>query len=157
MSRDSVHQPVMVAETLEALSVQPGGVYLDATVGEGGHSAAILEASAPTGRVLGIDLDPRSLDAAAQRLQRFGQRFVSSAGNYGGMVDLARSLAVNQVDGHVNPLAFDNARDLEEWNVVRLDSDARQQISIVGVTHRVGGLKVHDVGYERRLDVAPLT
>ena len=96
----------MVAEILEALSVQPAGVYLDATVGEGGHSAAILEASAPTGRVLGIDLDPRSLDAAFQRLQRFGQRFVSSAGNYGDMVALARSLGVNQVDGVLMDLGF---------------------------------------------------
>ena len=96
----------MVAETLEALSVQSVGVYLDATVGEGGHSAAILEASAPTGRVLGIDLDPRSLDSAAQRLQHFGQRFVSSAGNYGNMVDLAHSLAVNQVDGVLMDLGF---------------------------------------------------
>ena len=96
----------MVAETLEALSVQSGGDYLDATVGEGGHSAAILEASAPTGRVLGIDLDPRSLDAAAQRLQRFGNRFLSSAGNYGDMLELARSLSVNQVDGVLMDLGF---------------------------------------------------
>ena len=56
MSSDAVHQPVLVAETLEAMSVQPGGIYLDATVGEGGHSVAILEASAPAGRVVGIDL-----------------------------------------------------------------------------------------------------
>ena len=79
---------------------------MDATVGEGGHSAAILEASAPTGRVLGIDLDPRSLDAAAQRLQRFGNRFLSSAGNYGDMLELARSLSVNQVDGVLMDLGF---------------------------------------------------
>ena len=79
---------------------------MDATVGEGGHSAAILEASAPTGRVLGIDLDPRSLDSAAQRLQHFGQRFVSSAGNYGNMAEVAHSLAVNQVDGVLMDLGF---------------------------------------------------
>ena len=106
MSSDSIHQPVIVAETLEALSVQPGGVYLDATVGGGGHAAAMLEASAPTGRVLGIDLDPRSLDVAIQRLQRFGSRFVSIAGNYGDMVSIARSLGVNQVEGVLMDLGF---------------------------------------------------
>ena len=106
MNSDSVHQPVLVAETLEALSVRPGGVYLDATVGEGGHSAAILEGSAPTGRVVGLDLDPRSLDAAAHRLESFGQRFISVAGNYGNMEALAHSLGVNQVDGVLMDLGF---------------------------------------------------
>lgn len=106
MNSDSLHLPVMVTESIEALSVQPGGVYLDATVGEGGHTAAILQASAPTGRVLGIDLDPRSLDAAIQRLQPFGQRFVPTAGNYGDMMALAHSLGVNQVDGVLMDLGF---------------------------------------------------
>ncbi len=106
MSSDSLHQPVMVTESLEGLSVHPGGVYLDATVGEGGHSAAILEASAPTGRVLGIDLDPRSLDTAAQRLQPFGGRFIPAAGNYGDMVALAHFLGLDQVDGVLMDLGF---------------------------------------------------
>lgn len=112
MNSESVHQPVMVTESLEALSVRPGGFYLDATLGEGGHSAAILEASAPTGRVLGIDLDPRSEDAAARRLQPYGQRFVSAAGNYGDMEALARSLGVDQVQGALLDLGF-SSRQVE--------------------------------------------
>ncbi|HIN05838.1 MAG TPA: 16S rRNA (cytosine(1402)-N(4))-methyltransferase RsmH [Dehalococcoidia bacterium] len=106
MDQEPLHQPVMVAESLDALSVRPGGVYLDATLGEGGHSLAILEASNPTGRVLGLDLDPRSRDAAALRLESFGQRFVSAAGNYGDMVALAHSLGLNQVDGILMDLGF---------------------------------------------------
>ena len=106
MNSDSLHQPVMVTESLEALSVQPGGVYLDATVGGGGHTAAVLEASAPSGRVLGIDLDSRSLKGAVQRLQSFGERFVPAAGNYGDMVALAHSLGFNQVDGVLMDLGF---------------------------------------------------
>ncbi|MBM3957719.1 MAG: 16S rRNA (cytosine(1402)-N(4))-methyltransferase, partial [Gemmatimonadetes bacterium] len=48
------HKPVMVPEVLEALRVQPGGRYIDATLGEGGHAEAILRASEPGGQVLGL-------------------------------------------------------------------------------------------------------
>jgi 16S rRNA (cytosine1402-N4)-methyltransferase len=106
MSSDSVHQPVMLAETLDALAVQPGGVYLDATLGGGGHSIAILDASAPDGRVLGIDLDPRSLDLASRRLEPYGERFKPLGGSYRDMVALARSLGVSQMNGVVMDLGF---------------------------------------------------
>ncbi|MBI4308320.1 MAG: 16S rRNA (cytosine(1402)-N(4))-methyltransferase RsmH [Chloroflexi bacterium] len=63
-----LHTPVLVQEVLVALAVQPGGRYVDCTVGQGGHALAILEASAPGGQVLGIDLDPEAVRTARQRL-----------------------------------------------------------------------------------------
>ena len=68
------HEPVMLSEVLELLNVRRGGVYIDATVGLGGHAAAILEASAPNGRLLGLDADPEALAAARRRLEPFGDR-----------------------------------------------------------------------------------
>ena len=68
------HIPVMPREALELLNVRRGGVYIDATVGLGGHAAAILEASAPDGRLLGLDADPQALAAARRRLEPFGDR-----------------------------------------------------------------------------------
>jgi len=68
------HEPVMLSEVLEMLNVRRGGIYIDATVGLGGHAAAILEASAPNGRLLGLDADPQALDAARRRLEPFGDR-----------------------------------------------------------------------------------
>ena len=58
----------MVEETLKALSVQPGGRYVDCTLGGGGHAAAILERSSPGGQLLGIDADPKAIEAAMERL-----------------------------------------------------------------------------------------
>ena len=54
---DYEHTPVLVAEILAFLRPRAGGIYVDATVGEGGHAAAILEMSAPSGQLIGIDRD----------------------------------------------------------------------------------------------------
>jgi len=60
------HIPVLVQETIEALAVQPGGRYIDCTVGTGGHAAAILAHSSPGGQLLGIDADPEAIAAQAR-------------------------------------------------------------------------------------------
>ena len=62
------HTPVLVAEVIKALNVQPGGRYIDGTVGGGGHAAAILEHSQPGGQLLGIDADPEAIKIARARL-----------------------------------------------------------------------------------------
>jgi len=65
------HIPVLVKETLEALAVQPGGRYIDCTLGAGGHAAAILERSSPGGQLLGIDADPEAIKIARARLEAY--------------------------------------------------------------------------------------
>jgi 16S rRNA (cytosine1402-N4)-methyltransferase len=70
---DAEHLPVMVAETLEHLAPGRGGVFVDATVGLGGHAEALLSAS-PEVRLVGIDRDPEALERAGRRLKKFGSR-----------------------------------------------------------------------------------
>ena len=67
----SSHTPAMLSETLLVLAVQPGGRYVDCTLGSGGHAAAILDHSSPGGQLLGIDADPHALEAARERLQHY--------------------------------------------------------------------------------------
>ena len=113
MDTTAVHQPVLVAEAVQHLSVRPGGVYLDATVGDGGHAAAILKASSPSGTVLGIDLDPRSVVGATQRLQPYGSRFTGIHGSYAYMLSLVCRSGYTQVDGILMDLGF-SARQVRE-------------------------------------------
>jgi len=65
------HIPVLLKETMEALAVQPGGRYIDCTLGAGGHAAAILEHSSPGGQLLGIDADPEAIKMARARLEAY--------------------------------------------------------------------------------------
>jgi 16S rRNA (cytosine1402-N4)-methyltransferase len=68
------HRPVLLAESLELLALHPGAVVVDGTVGGGGHAAAILERTAPDGRLIGFDMDDDALASARRSLLPFGDR-----------------------------------------------------------------------------------
>jgi len=76
------HEPVLLAEVLERLVTDRGGLYLDATLGLGGHSDAILRAISAQGKVLGLDADPDALAEAGHRLASHGGRFRSVRTNF---------------------------------------------------------------------------
>lgn len=86
----------MLREALEALRPRDGGLYVDGTVGGGGHAAAILRASAPTGRLIGFDRDASALEAARERLAEFAGRFELRHGNFS---DLAETIEHGSCDG----------------------------------------------------------
>ena len=77
----------MVAEVLAALRPEPGGRYVDGTTGGGGHAAAILRASTPSGWLFGCDRDGAALEAAAARLSAFGSRFELKRGSFSELAD----------------------------------------------------------------------
>lgn len=90
---DAVHIPVLLQATLSFLQVRPGGTYIDATVGGGGHAEAVLSACAPDGRLLGLDLDPNALAVAGQRLAPFGERATLRRGSFAQLAALAADFA----------------------------------------------------------------
>ena len=100
------HRAAMVGECLEVLGVKPGGVYLDGTVGEGGHALALLDGSAPDGVVIGIDRDPRSVAAARRRLGGYGSRVALVHGTYADMGRIAAARGFEAVDGILLDLGF---------------------------------------------------
>lgn len=95
------HLPVLYEDIIHALNPHAGGRYIDGTLGAGGHAAEILEASAPNGELLGLDLDPQALAIATKRLSGFGGRAHIVRASYLEMTGQAKRLGWEQVDGIV--------------------------------------------------------
>ncbi len=93
------HQPVMLDRVVELLRPRPGGTYLDATLGLGGHAERLLQASAPDGRVVGLDRDPAALALARERLAWAGDRLVAVAASFADLAEVAVRLGLAAVDG----------------------------------------------------------
>ncbi|MGC9521914.1 MAG: 16S rRNA (cytosine(1402)-N(4))-methyltransferase RsmH [Anaerolineae bacterium] len=100
------HIPVLVQEVLDGLAVRPGGAYLDATVGGGGHACAILQASSPDGRLLGLDRDPDAVQRASERLSTFGDRVKVVQASYVELRRVARDEGMLPLDGILFDLGF---------------------------------------------------
>jgi 16S rRNA (cytosine1402-N4)-methyltransferase len=93
------HTPVMLREVLEGLRPVSEGVYVDCTLGGGGHSAGILEKSAPGGRVIGLDQDEDAIAAAARLLAAYGDRVTLVKENFSRLDAALDNLGVEMVNG----------------------------------------------------------
>lgn len=91
------HQPVLLEETAGLLAPRPGGVYVDCTVGTGGHASEILARSAPDGRLIGFDRDAETLALAARRLAPFGKRVTLHHGDYRSLGEREPDLAADGI------------------------------------------------------------
>jgi len=100
-SRDSekLHLPVLLEEIVSGLQPQSGKFYIDATVGLGGHAAAILEACAPAGMLLGIDQDVEALRIASRRLSRYAGRYEIVHSNFSQLKEIASARRIRNCDG----------------------------------------------------------
>lgn len=106
------HRPVLLQETLNYLVPERGGLFVDCTVGLGGHSEAILKSS-PDTRVLGLDLDPAALEYSRQRLATFGERFRAVQSNFRRIETVLREAGERDASGilvdlGVSSLQFDS-------------------------------------------------
>lgn len=93
------HTPVLYQQVLSALDPQPGCRVIDGTVGAGGHAEGILERSAPSGQLLGLDRDSVALPLALQRLERFGSRLQLRHGSFRDLSAHAAAVGWQAVDG----------------------------------------------------------
>lgn len=96
MTEDFVHEPVLAREVVEALRPAPGKLFLDGTLGGGGHSGLLLEAGA---RVIALDKDPRALAAAQARLARWGEAFRAVRADFRDAGATLSALGIAGVDG----------------------------------------------------------
>ncbi|MGD1152115.1 MAG: 16S rRNA (cytosine(1402)-N(4))-methyltransferase RsmH [Syntrophales bacterium] len=95
----SFHIPVMQSEVVESLRCRPGGIYVDGTVGGGGHAGKILQHTAPDGLLIGLDVDDDALRESEERLRPFGSRKILVKGNFADIDAILDSLNIREVDG----------------------------------------------------------
>ncbi|WP_462137133.1 16S rRNA (cytosine(1402)-N(4))-methyltransferase RsmH [Candidatus Mycalebacterium sp.] len=105
LTDETLHSPVMLEEAVSYLDPRPGKIYVDATLGMGGHSEAILS-SADGVKVIGIDSDPDSAAEAKKRLERFSGRVEVVNSNFTDIEEVARSCGTLSVDGIIADLGI---------------------------------------------------
>ncbi len=118
------HTPVMAKEVLDFLQCRPGGIYVDATVGLGGHSYSILERIQPGGMLVGIDRDKDSLEKAQARLKPFGDSVRLFHENYKNLPLILNNLTLKPVDGILVDLGVSSYQLLSQERGFSFQSDA---------------------------------
>lgn len=93
------HVSVMLEEAVQSLACKPGGIYVDGTLGGGGHAYEILKRTAPDGKLIGIDADPEAMAEAEKRLRPFGRRKILVRENFSEMKSVLTGLGLEKVDG----------------------------------------------------------
>ena len=93
------HTTVLLHETVDGLNVRPDGIYVDATLGGGGHASEVCRRLSGTGRLIGIDQDADAIEAAGRRLEGFGEKVTIIRSNYRDMKPELHKLCIDGVDG----------------------------------------------------------
>lgn len=120
----STHIPVLSREVLETLNVQPGGRYIDCTLGGGGHAQAILEHSSPGGQLLGIDADPEGISIASERLNPFGKSVLIVNDNFVNLKDICIKYDFFPVHGIIFDLGLSSSQLDEDGRGFSFQHDA---------------------------------
>jgi 16S rRNA (cytosine1402-N4)-methyltransferase len=95
------HTSVLLTETIENLNIRPEGIYVDGTLGGGGHAAEVLKRLDGKGRLIGFDQDADAIAAAGERLKEYGERLTTIRSNYENMTEELGRLGITGVDGIV--------------------------------------------------------
>ncbi len=93
------HTSVLLNETIEGLKIKPDGIYVDGTLGGGGHSLEIAKRLNDNGRLIGIDQDEAAILAAGERLKDFGDKVTIVRSNYRNALSVLHDLGIEKIDG----------------------------------------------------------
>lgn len=143
----------MEAEVVEALGPLPGGLIADGTVGGGGHAAAILRCSAPTGRLVGCDRDAMAVEASTARLSEFTGRFEIRRGNY---ADMEEWIAPESCDGVMLDLGVSSPQldmagrgfSFQQDGPLDMRQDQRQELTAAKLVNEAGADELADIFWQ---------
>ena len=142
---EPLHVPVLLRESLDMLVPRSGGVYMDGTVGLGGHSLAILEKIQPDGRLIGVDRDGDALEKAGERLQPLGGSFRAVHDNYKNLPLVLNRLGIVAVDGILLDLGVSSWQLTSEARGFSFQSDAMLDMRMDRTQSRTAADIVNDM------------
>jgi 16S rRNA (cytosine1402-N4)-methyltransferase len=149
------HTPVLVDEVMKYLDPKPGGCFIDATLGAGGHARALLDRTSPDGRVLAIDQDESALQLARETLHRYGSRLLTVHSNFRHIVRVAAERGFHQPDGILADIGLssmmvdDAARGFSFMREGPLDMrmDRTQELTAAEVVNTYSEKEIADILY----------
>ena len=148
-----MHQPVMPKEVVEYLHCNRSGIFVDCTCGLGGHAEAILEASAPNGRLVAVDRDAEALELARRRLERFGARVRFIHDNFRNLPSLLDRLEIAAVDGILLDLGLSSFQlsnpkrgfSFQEEGPLDMRMDCRQKVTAEDLVNHLNEKELADL------------
>jgi len=147
------HLPVLLEECLVELDLKPGAVVVDGTLGGAGHAAAILERTAPDGRLLGLDLDEAALEAARQRLAPYGERVHLMHLSFRHLDEAVHAIGAERVDGVLLDLGVSSHQlDVPERGFRFSEAETSAAPLDMRMDRRSGGPTAADLLREASLD-----
>ena len=150
-----VHVSVLADEVITYLQVRSGGIYVDATLGIGGHTERILAATAPAGRVIGFEWDREAVALAEKRLKQFQDRLVILHASYTGLVEGVKRSGVGRVDGLLLDLGVSSLQLDKQSRGFSFQSDApldmrmdeRLKVTAADLVNRLSQEELADIFY----------
>ncbi len=150
------HVPVLYQETIEFLISAGGGIFVDCTVGGGGHAEGLLDAAGPDARLLGLDADPDDLATARERLSRFGERAVLVNANFSGLAEVAEREGFVPADGVLFDLGLSSIQlesssrgfSFQRQGPLDMRFDPRQPVSAADIVNRASEAELRRILYE---------
>lgn len=141
-----MHQPVLIKEVIEALNLKEEGIIVDATIGLGGHSWAILTSSPPGIKIIGIDLDASAMKIAQGRLKVFEKRVTLVHDNFCNLDKILKGLNIDQIDGLLFDLGLSSLQldtpergfSFQSDNILDMRFDQRQNTTAADVINKLG-------------------
>lgn len=95
------HETVLLNETIENLNIDPKGIYVDGTLGGGGHSSLICSKLSEEGLLIGVDQDVDAIEYAKKRLEKYSNRFMFTNNNFSNIKEILNELGINKINGIV--------------------------------------------------------
>ena len=147
------HTSVLLNETIDALQIKPGGVYLDGTLGGGGHAYEVCKRLNEEGRFFGIDQDADAIDAAGKRLEEFGDKVTLIRNNYCNAKEALKAYGVDKVDGilldlGVSSYQLDNAQrgfSYKYDTVLDMRMDQRQKLTARDIVNNYDEMELYRI------------